>query len=292
MSSTSNRVNLSRLPLVHVDGLAYAQDAGQSGVALLTIGGIYESSAPTYSDGDATVLRTTSDGKLMVDTELTLDGNVLIDNIPVYATNINNSSTASLALVDTDGHVQVDVLSAPSASSLAEDSAHTSGDAGTMTLAVRNDTLASLVDADGDYAPLQVDSEGSIYVNVARLNGMQPALGAGAVSAGTQRVTVATDDTVMSGIMEATTPPTPGTAQSISTSTVSAVNSSDFTKPFIRLYSPVDTFYVLGNSGSTATTSDHLLPGGISYDLSVGSNTRVAAVLSAGTSTLYITEWD
>lgn len=45
-----------------------------------------------------------------------------------------------------------------------EDTVHNSGDTGTMALVVRNDTLASLVDADGDYAPLQVDSDGALYV--------------------------------------------------------------------------------------------------------------------------------
>jgi len=47
-----------------------------------------------------------------------------------------------------------------------EDSAHTSGDAGLHILGVRNDTLASLVDTDGDYAPFQVDANGALYVNV------------------------------------------------------------------------------------------------------------------------------
>lgn len=49
--------------------------------------------------------------------------------------------------------------------SYAEDTAHTTGDTGAFVLAVRNDTLASLVDADGDYAPLQVDANGALYVN-------------------------------------------------------------------------------------------------------------------------------
>lgn len=48
--------------------------------------------------------------------------------------------------------------------SKAEDSVHGSGDQGIMGLAVRNDTLASLVDADGDYAPLQVNADGALYV--------------------------------------------------------------------------------------------------------------------------------
>jgi hypothetical protein len=46
----------------------------------------------------------------------------------------------------------------------AEDSAHTSGDLGAMALAVRNDTEGTLVDTDGDYAPLQVDSSGRLRV--------------------------------------------------------------------------------------------------------------------------------
>jgi hypothetical protein len=46
----------------------------------------------------------------------------------------------------------------------AEDAVHASGDVGVEVLAVRNDTLASLVDTDGDYAPLQVDANGALYV--------------------------------------------------------------------------------------------------------------------------------
>ena len=47
-----------------------------------------------------------------------------------------------------------------------EDAAHASGDRGSMALAVRNDTLASLVDADGDYSALQVDALGALYVSL------------------------------------------------------------------------------------------------------------------------------
>ncbi|MHA1949699.1 MAG: hypothetical protein ACW987_07490 [Candidatus Thorarchaeota archaeon] len=52
----------------------------------------------------------------------------------------------------------------------AEDSVHTTGDSGNFVLAVRNDTLASLVDTDGDYAPFQVDALGALYVNVDSIN--------------------------------------------------------------------------------------------------------------------------
>ena len=49
----------------------------------------------------------------------------------------------------------------------AEDSEHTSADKGIMPLAVRNDTLAALAGTDGDYAPLQVNADGALYIDVA-----------------------------------------------------------------------------------------------------------------------------
>jgi hypothetical protein len=45
----------------------------------------------------------------------------------------------------------------------AEDSAHTTADVGQYVLAVRQDSLASSVSTDGDYASLKVDSVGSLY---------------------------------------------------------------------------------------------------------------------------------
>lgn len=46
----------------------------------------------------------------------------------------------------------------------AEDAAHSSGDVGVMPLAVRNDDLAALAGADGDYAPLQVTQNGALLM--------------------------------------------------------------------------------------------------------------------------------
>jgi hypothetical protein len=46
----------------------------------------------------------------------------------------------------------------------AEDAAHSSGDTGVMSLAVRLDSAASFADTDGDYAPLQLDSAGALRV--------------------------------------------------------------------------------------------------------------------------------
>jgi len=46
----------------------------------------------------------------------------------------------------------------------AEDAAHSSGDIGVMALGVRNDDLAALAGADGDYAPLQVTQNGALLM--------------------------------------------------------------------------------------------------------------------------------
>lgn len=48
----------------------------------------------------------------------------------------------------------------------AEDTAHSSGDTGKMVFAVRRDADTSLVDATGDYAPLQVNAAGSLKVAI------------------------------------------------------------------------------------------------------------------------------
>jgi hypothetical protein len=45
----------------------------------------------------------------------------------------------------------------------AEDSAHTTGDIGSFTLGVRQDTLASSTDADGDYAAFKQNAKGEQY---------------------------------------------------------------------------------------------------------------------------------
>jgi hypothetical protein len=51
----------------------------------------------------------------------------------------------------------------------AEDAGHTTGDLGTMILAVRADTDGTLAGANGDYAPLQVDANGYLKVNISQM---------------------------------------------------------------------------------------------------------------------------
>lgn len=79
--------------------------------------------------------------------------------------------------------------------SKAEDSAHSGGEHGIMALAVRNDVLAALAGTDGDYAPLQVSDTGALYADISELAGNAIALNNGAATAGTLRVTIASDST-------------------------------------------------------------------------------------------------
>jgi len=60
--------------------------------------------------------------------------------------------------------LQVDIVSG---AEYAEDSAHTSADTGNFVLGVRNDTLAALGGADGDYVPFQMNASGALYVEIA-----------------------------------------------------------------------------------------------------------------------------
>lgn len=121
--------------------------------------------------------------------------------------------------VDSDGHIQNDVLTLPGGlTGYAEDAAHQTGDIGIQSLAVRKDTAATLTDADGDYQPLEVDGSGRAWTHdplaeallttidadtstiagdTTSIDGKTPALGTAAMAASSP-VTIATDDTILS----------------------------------------------------------------------------------------------
>jgi hypothetical protein len=73
-----------------------------------------------------------------------------VKNSGTFVTQIDGAALTSLQLID--NIVQV------------EDAVAGSGDSGVMPLAVRNDVLGSFAGTDGDYAPLQVNSTGAIYM--------------------------------------------------------------------------------------------------------------------------------
>ena len=82
----------------------------------------------------------------------------------------------------------------------------------------------------------------------------------------------------------------PDVAQSVSVTGTTARNGTDFTRKIIRIYATEDTFYKLGDSSVTATTSDHFLPKEVVDYISVDTNVRIAAIRSTTSGTLYISE--
>lgn len=122
--------------------------------------------ASTSADGDYGAFKSNAAGSLyVVDTAANTSLSTIITNTGNTATN-----TAS-------------ILAEIAALSYAEDTAHVSGDMGTMPLAVRNDTPGSLVNANGDYAPLQVDATGNLRVTGTVATATQYAEDSAAVSA-------------------------------------------------------------------------------------------------------------
>jgi len=127
----------------------------------------------TPADGDYTQLRVTSTGQLHV-----------------------NDGAANTKLTTIQGDT-----SAISAAILTEDDTHFTGDAGIQMLAVRNDSLGALAGTDGDYAPLQVNASGAVYIaassivpGVAKTNlGKEEDAVAGASDTGVATLAVRTD---------------------------------------------------------------------------------------------------
>jgi len=111
--------------------------------------------ANTSADGDYASLFINVNGELYVhDTDALVkltEIDTVLDSIKVDTGSIDTSIGNIETDIDNLTHV--------------EDTAHVSGDSGTMPLAVRNDAGGSLVSADGDYAPLQVDSEGRLVTS-------------------------------------------------------------------------------------------------------------------------------
>lgn len=76
-------------------------------------------------------------------------------------------STGNQLVVNADGSINANVdVSVTTGSDKAEDSASADGDIGTFILGVRQDTLASSVSADGDYAALKVDNVGALWTHI------------------------------------------------------------------------------------------------------------------------------
>lgn len=158
--------------------------AGTVAISTIAAGTVVTTNTVTSVVGggaEATAQRVTiandSTGVLSVDDNggsLTIDGtvtanlsatdNAVLDDIAAKLATID-ADTSALAATVGGTELQVDIVSGSSSGTqYAEDAAHTTGDLGTMALAVRLDSAAAIAGTDGDYTPLQVDAAGALRV--------------------------------------------------------------------------------------------------------------------------------
>ena len=94
-----------------------------------------------------------------VNSPIEVDINEANDSILIYGFDgVNNQPIA----VDTNGELQVDVLTMPA--TFAEDTAHVSGNTGAFVMGVRNDLNTPMTSADGDYSPIAVNDTGAVAI--------------------------------------------------------------------------------------------------------------------------------
>lgn len=98
--------------------------------------------------------------KLIFDPSATADS----DNAGAYLRAGTDGDLISSTNIGGKEALDVNVVGGADSGIFAEDSAHASGANGQFILAVRRDADTSMVDADGDYAPLQVDENGRLKV--------------------------------------------------------------------------------------------------------------------------------
>jgi hypothetical protein len=155
---------------------------------------------------DGTITANAGSGTFTV----TDDGNFNLaanDGVDIGDVTINNGAGAAAVniqdggnTITVDGTVAVStigtsIVPGTGATNLgkAEDAAHGNGDTGVMTLAVRSDADSTLVGTDGDYAPLQVDANGYLKVEIFDGGGSHTVDGTITANAGSGTFTV-TDD--------------------------------------------------------------------------------------------------
>lgn len=263
--TTVTSIGTSVTPGTSAAHLGKAEDAahasGDTGV--LSLGVRQDTLASsTSADGDYAALKTSATGALYV--------NVAEGGVPGLAEDAASaggesgimmlavrrdtpssgvSADGDFAALSVDSNGALRVSGAGGGTQFVEDAPATSGDTGTMVLAVRQDTIASSTSADGDYGTLKLNSVGRLYVtatvdaalptganvigalsanqsvNVAQINGVTALMGNGVTGTGSQRVTVASDNTAFTVNTQAV----PGSAPGTTTSRIKSAASTNAT---------------------------------------------------------------
>ncbi|MCK4500086.1 hypothetical protein KAU11_06275, partial [Candidatus Babeliales bacterium] len=134
-----------------LDNAVYVDDADwtDNTSSHLLVGGIYQSTDHTVTDGDVSPFQVDVNGCIVLGTGAKAIGK-LAANDGVDIGNVDITSIIPLTGATNLGK--------------ARDVACGANDVGVMALAVRDDTLTTLTPADGDYVPLRVSSTGQLHV--------------------------------------------------------------------------------------------------------------------------------
>jgi hypothetical protein len=205
------------------------------------------------TDSVGAFIRAGDDGTLIGHVSDALKVNISNASIVVSATDLDirnldytldnvaiKGASGNELVINADGSINANVdVSVTNGSDKAEDAAHASGDIGTYILAVRQDTLANSVSADGDYASLKVDATGALYVNVASSGSLTVSDAALANSSILSAVKVL-------GLAN--------TAQGVVTSALAS-------RKYLNIYNNDNTKVFIGGSGVTAANGFPVSPG-------------------------------
>lgn len=97
MTLPKNRGNKIKFGYFH-DNVAYADEAGNATPVGQFVGGQYNASAPTYSDGDPCVMQFDVNGRLKTDASMTVTG-----DIQLGAVELKNGTDDTRATIKSDG---------------------------------------------------------------------------------------------------------------------------------------------------------------------------------------------
>jgi hypothetical protein len=182
-----------------------------------------------------------------------------------------------------------------------EDSAHTSGDKGTHMLAVRQDTLASSVSADGDYASLKVNDVGELYVkdadvlaqlvagisvsatdlDIRDLSASQDNV---AISDGTDTLAINADGSInvsVTGDPALADAAILASAAAVTTTSAALLGSALSDRKYLTVYNNGNKMVYVGQSG-VSTTNGFPLPPGSLLEMRLGAAVALHAVSQSG----------
>lgn len=173
MNSTGASQDYTAVFILHTDVMLDVESQGTT-VALPVAGAFGAvSDVRIYgqdSGGTDHVIITDANGNLVV--QLEASPTIDIGEVTIMANLSGTDTKLTATTIGSDTALDVNVVSLGTAGGVhAEDTAHTTGDSGVFSLAVQKATAGSLVGADLDYAPLQVDSLGAVRVGVDNVSG-------------------------------------------------------------------------------------------------------------------------